>query len=256
MVADSLVSIIMPTYNSAKHLEAAINSVLSQTYRNWELCITDDCSSDNTVAILEEYSKKDGRIKYRVLSKNSGAAVARNSSLDMASGRYVAYLDSDDVWDPTKVELQVMFMRENSIAFSCASYRVIDESGMDLGKTVKMLERTDYRGFLSNNLLQTVGIMVDTEKTGKSCLVMPNLRRRQDAATWLQVLKNGHICHGMRDVLCSYRRVSGSLSSDKCKAAKGVWFLYRKVERLPLLFSCRCFVRYAVLAVWKRTYSN
>lgn len=201
------------------------------------------------MAILEEYSKKDGWIKHRLLSKNSGVAVARNSSSDMASGRYITYLDSDDVWDPTKVELQVMFMVENSSAFSCASCRVIDGSGMDLDKTVKMLERTDYRGFLLNNLLQTVGIMVDTEKTGRSCLVMPNLRRRQDAATWLQVLENDHICYRMSDVLCSYRRVSGSLSSEKCKAAKGVWFLYRKVERLPFLFSCKCFVRYAVLVV-------
>lgn len=251
-----LVSVIMPTYNSSKHIRAAIDSVLSQTYTNWELCITDDCSNDGTTSILAQYSEMDSRIKYCVLSTNSGAAVARNKSLEMARGRYISYLDSDDVWDSTKIELQVAFMQANDAAFSCVSYRVIDESGTSLGKTVKMPDGLDYRGFLTNNLLQTVGIMVDAEITGRDCLVMPNLRRRQDAATWLQILKRGYTCHGIADVLCSYRRTPGSLSSNKLKAAWGVWSLYRDVEQLPLLFSCKCFIRYAFLAIWKRVYPD
>ena len=117
-----------------------------------------------------------------------------------------------------------------------------------------MLPKVNYVGFLTNNLLQTVGIMVDTAMVDKECLVMPDIRRRQDAATWLQILKAGHDCYGLDEILAQYRRAENSLSSNKAKAAKGVWSLYRDIEKLSLPFSCYCFVRYAFLAVWKRVY--
>lgn len=248
------VSIITPSWNSEKYIKKTIESVQNQTYSNWEMIIVDDCSSDNTVKIVQEISKEDPRVRILKQSTNGGAAKARNRSLKESSGRYVAYLDADDIWKPSKLEKQVQFMQERKCGFSCTSYEVIDDSGKPLNKEVHMLPKVDYIGFLTNNLLQTVGIMVDTKIVNKELLVMPDIRRRQDAATWLQVLKAGFICYGIEEVLAEYRRVTGSLSSNKVKAVKGVWSLYRDIEHLPLLFSCYCFVRYAFLAVWKRVY--
>lgn len=251
-----LVSVIMPAYNSEVHIAESIASLQAQTFSDWELCVTDDCSTDSTREILSELAKHDSRIRQFQLEENSGAAVARNHSLEQARGRYIAYLDSDDIWYPRKLEIQLNFMKEKNIAFSCCSYEVIDEQGKLLGRTVRMLDKCNYRGFLEHNLLQTVGIVVDTSIVSRQNLIMPQLRRRQDAATWLQILRSGHDCYGLSEVLCAYRRVVGSLSSNKVKAAKGVWFLYRKVEHLPLCVSLYCFMRYAILAVWKRTYTE
>ena len=180
--------------------------------------------------------------------------LTKNLSTMKATGRFIAYLDADDIWLPEKLEKQVAFMEQNKIGFSCASYEVIDDDNNRLNKEVHMLPKVDYVGFLTNNLLQTVGIMVDTTIVDKNNLIMPDIRRRQDAATWLQILKAGHECYGMDEVLAQYRRANNSLSSNKFKAVKGIWFLYRDIEHLSLPFSCYCFVRYAFLAVWKRIY--
>lgn len=250
----SLVSIITPVYNAEKHLAETIRSVQAQTYTNWEWNLVDDCSADQSVVIIREFAKEDSRIHLLENVKNSGAAFSRNEALAHSNGKFIAYIDADDMWDSNKLLKQVKFMVEKDVYFSCTSYRVISEDGQDLNKAIHMLPVVNYHGFLMNNLLQTVGIMIDVEKVGKKYCVMPDLRRRQDAATWLQVLKAGYSCYGMREPLGKYRRTSGSLSSSKLKAIKGVWFLYRKVERLSLPFSIYCFGRYASLAVWKRIY--
>lgn len=246
----------MPAYNSERHIADAIASIEAQTFENWELCVTDDCSTDGTAEIIRIMSEDDPRIRYAKQPTNQGAAAARNEALGRARGRYVAYLDADDVWYPEKLKRQVAFMRDGGYGFSCASYEVIDEDGNPMGRTVTMPAESDRRGFLTNNYLQTVGIMADLEKVDRSLLVMPDMRRRQDAATWLQVLTAGHVCHGMPDVLCGYRRVSGSLSSNKAKAVRGTWYFYRQVAQLPLPEALYCFVCYAALAVWKRTYTE
>lgn len=248
------VSIITPSWNSEKYIEKTIESVQKQTYTNWEMIVVDDCSSDRTVEIVKKISKEDPRVKIIRQEVNGGAAKARNHSLREATGRYIAYLDADDIWKTTKLEKQVKFMKAHNCGFSCASYEVIDDEGRALNKEVHMLPSVDYVGFLTNNLLQTVGIMVDTSIIDKKYLVMPDIRRRQDAATWLQVLKAGYKCYGIDEVLAEYRRAENSLSSNKVKAVKGVWSLYRDIEKLSLPFSCYCFVRYAFLAVWKRIY--
>lgn len=248
------VSVITPSWNSEKYIEKTIQSVQNQTYSNWEMIIVDDCSSDRTVDIIKKISKEDPRIKVLQQNTNGGAAKARNRSLSEATGRYIAYLDADDIWKPAKLEKQIQFMNIHKCGFSCASYEVIDDEGKVLNKKVHMLPSVDYVGFLTNNLLQTVGIMVDTSIVDKKYLVMPDIRRRQDAATWLQILKAGYKCYGINDVLAQYRRTENSLSSNKLKAAKGVWRLYRSIEHLSLPFSCYCFARYAILAVWKRVY--
>lgn len=248
------VSIITPTYNSERYITDTITSVLNQSYVNWEMIIVDDCSVDRTREIVNQFILKDSRIKMITLEKNSGAAIARNKALEISVGRFVAYLDADDIWFPQKLESQIQFMLQKNIGFSCVSYEVIDDDGNLKGKTVSMLKSVNYDQFLTNNLLQTVGIMADTEIVLKELLIMPNVRRRQDAATWLQVLKAGNSCYGIDVVLAQYRRTENSLSSNKVKAVKGIWHLYRDIEKLSLLFSCYCFIRYATLAVWKRVY--
>lgn len=251
---EPLVSIITPAYNSEKFIEKTIISVLEQDYNNWEMIIVDDCSNDRTCEIVNRWTLNDERIKLIRQNKNSGAAIARNVALEKSKGRFIAYLDADDIWLSDKLSKQVKFMMDMKCGFSCCSYEVIDNEGISKKKFIKMMDKVDYMGFLTNNLLQTVGIMVDLEIIQRDKLVMPNMRRRQDAATWLKVLKSGHMCYGMKEVLAQYRRVEGSLSSNKVKAVKGVWYLYRKVEKLNLLVSIYCFIRYAILAVWKRVY--
>lgn len=249
-----MVSVITPTYNSQKYVEEAIASVRTQTYDNWEMIIVDDHSDDDTYTIVQRIARLEPRIRLLRQEVNAGAGPARTRALDNANGRFIAYLDADDIWYPQKLELQVDFMLANNYGFSCASYEVINNEGLRLNKSIRMMIKVNYVDFLTNNLLQTVGIMADTDIVDRDLLRMPPLKRRQDAATWLQVLKAGHINYGMTEVLGQYRRTENSLSSSKIKAAKGVWTLYRKIEELPLAFSCYCFVRYAFLAAWKRLY--
>jgi teichuronic acid biosynthesis glycosyltransferase TuaG len=251
---ENLVSIITPVYNCEKLISETINCVLNQTYKNWEMLLVDDCSTDDSARIVKEFSKKDSRVKYIKLEKNSGAAVARNTALENSNGRFIAYLDSDDLWKSDKLEKQVDFMLKNNYAFTCTDYEKIDENGKSLNKVIKIPKKVNYNLYLRNTIIQTVGVMVDTKITGKEVLVMPNIRRRQDAATWCQILKAGHNCYALSENLSYYRVVTNSLSSNKFKAVKGTWSLYRDIEKLPLLKSCYCFVGYAFNAVKKRIY--
>lgn len=253
---EPLVSIIMPAYNAEKYIKKALASLQAQTMPLWEVLITDDCSTDKTCDVVNEMAKEDNRIRLFTFTKNQGAAAARNNSLAYANGRYIAYLDADDVWYPNKLENQISFMRDEKKFFSCTSYDVIDQNGKYLGRTVRMLDKCDYEHFLTHNLLQTIGIMIDTKYVDKKLLIMPNLRRCEDAATWLQILKAGYICYGISDALGGYRRVSGSLSSGKIDGARNIWNLYRNIEKISFSHSVYCFLRYAMLAIWKRIYHN
>lgn len=251
---NDMVSIITPVYNCEELIRETIESVLSQTYKDWEMLLVDDCSTDNSAEIINEYVKKDKRIKYIKLKENSGAAIARNKALELSKGRFIAYLDSDDLWKKEKLEKQVKFMISNKYAFTCTDYEKIMENGESLKKIVKIPKKVNYNLFLKNTIIQTVGVMVDTYITGKEVLVMPNIRRRQDAATWCQLLKNGFDCYEVPENLSYYRVVNNSLSSNKFKAVKGTWFLYRKIEKLSFVKSCYCFCGYAFNAVKKRIY--
>ena len=251
---NDLVSIITPVYNCEKLLSKTIECVINQTYKNWELLLVDDCSKDNSAKIAKEYVKKDKRVKYIKLEKNSGAAIARNTALKNSKGRFIAYLDSDDLWKPEKLEKQVKFMKDNNYAFTCTDYEKIAENGKSLNKIIKIPKKVNYNLFLRNTIIQTVGVMVDTSITGKDVLVMPNIRRRQDAATWCQILKSGYDCYELPENLSYYRVVSNSLSSNKLKAIKMNWYWYRKIEKLPLYKACFCFVGYAFNGVRKRIY--
>lgn len=252
-MVNELVSIITPVYNNSEFIKQTIESVQKQTYKNWEMIIVDDCSTDRTPELIKRISQKDDRIKYIKLKNNSGAAIARNRALSESRGRFIAYLDADDLWKKNKIQNQIDFMLAHDYAFVCSNYEKIDINNKIL-KQVKIPKEINYKLFLRNTIIQTVGVMIDSRKTGRELLIMPNVRRRQDAATWCQLLKSGFNCYGVPEFLSYYRVVPNSLSSNKIKAIKGTWFLYRKIEKLSLINACFCFLGYAVNAVKKRIY--
>lgn len=252
-MVNKLVSIITPVYNNSEFIKQTIESVQKQTYKNWEMIIVDDCSTDKTPELIKKISQKDDRIKYIKLENNSGAAIARNRALSESRGRFIAYLDADDLWEKNKIQNQIDFMLAHDYAFVCSNYEKIDVNNKIL-KQVKIPKEINYKLFLRNTIIQTVGVMIDSRKTGRGLLMMPNVRRRQDAATWCQLLKSGFNCYGVPEFLSYYRVVPNSLSSNKIKAIKGTWFLYRKIEKLSLVNACFCFLGYAINAVKKRIY--
>lgn len=250
---NDLVSIITPAYNNLEFIKQTIESVQKQTYKNWEMIIVDDCSTDDTQGLVKKISQKDDRIKYIKLKNNSGAAIARNRALSESKGRFIAYLDADDLWKKNKIQSQIDFMLAHDYAFVCSDYEKIDINNKVL-KQVKIPKEVDYKKFLRNTIIQTVGVMIDSRKTGKELLKMPNIRRRQDAATWCKLLKAGFNCYGVPEFLSCYRVVPNSLSSNKFKAIKGTWYLYRKIEKLSFMYALFCFFGYAINAIKKRIY--
>ncbi|MEA3320536.1 MAG: glycosyltransferase family 2 protein [Bacillota bacterium] len=249
-MSSSLVSVITPSYNAEKFISATIESVRTQTYTNWEMIIVDDCSKDTTREILKEYAEIDPRIKPIFLEENSGAAVARNTALKIAQGDYVAFLDSDDLWVPDKLEKQLAFMQNNDYAFSFTAYNLMDENGKPLDKVIHVPKQIDYKGLLKNTIIGCLTVMIDTRKVEP--LQMPLIRTRQDFALWLKVLRQGHIAYGMQEPLANYRIVEGSISSNKLKTAKRNWYVYREIEKLSLPYASWCFVNYAFYAIKKR----
>lgn len=250
----ALVSIITPVYKCEEYIVRTMNSVLTQTYADWEMLLVDDCSPDGSAEIIRSYAERDSRFKYIRLENNSGAAIARNVGLEHAKGRYIAYLDADDIWLPEKLERQIRFMEENDVQFSCCDYEKIEADDTPLNKVVHMPKTITYNQLLSNTIIQTVGVIVDLNKVDRKLLVMPNVRRGQDSATWLQMLRNGVKFTGQNEVLAQYRRVPQSLSANKFSAMKRTWYLYRGVEHLSLAKSCVCMVGWAYHASIKRIY--
>lgn len=232
---EKLVSIIMPTYNCAKFIEETIISVFNQTYQNWELLISDDCSKDNTEEIVKKYSNKDSRIKYNKLEENVGAAMARNDAMKRANGYYMAFLDSDDLWDKDKLKLQIEFMEKNNYNFTCTAYRQIDECGNSLGKVIKTNYKTSYNGILLNCPVGNSTVMYNVNLLGK--FEVPNIRKRNDDALWLKILKKEQYIYGMEDILMSYRIRSNSISRNKLDLVKYHWYLYREIEHLSFIRS-------------------
>lgn len=230
-----LVSIITPTYNCEQYVAETIESVLSQTYTNWEMIIVDDCSTDETENIVNEYIKRDSRIQYHKLEKNSGAAVARTESMKLAKGEYMAFLDSDDLWYPNKLEKQILYMKKNGYHFTCTKYEQIDEESNLLGKEIKVVPKTDYNRLLLDCPVGNSTVMYDVRQMGK--FEVPNIKKRNDDALWLQMLKKEKYIYGMDELLMKYRIRQNSISSNKIKLIKYHWQLYREIEHLSVLRS-------------------
>lgn len=229
-----LVSIIMPTYNCGKFIKKTIDSVINQTYSNWELIIVDDCSKDDTEKVLKKY-EKDKRINYIKLEKNSGAAVARTEAMRMAKGNYMAFLDSDDLWYPEKLEKQLKFMQYNNYDFTCTAYEQIDEEDNKLNKVIKTKKKADYNRILLDCPVGNSTVMYNVDKLGK--FKVPNIRKRNDDALWLQIIKKAKYIYGMDEILMQYRIRSNSISSNKLSLVKYHWQLYREIEHLSILRS-------------------
>jgi glycosyltransferase involved in cell wall biosynthesis len=245
---NNLVSIITPSYSSKRFIKETISSVLSQTYKNWEMIIVDDVSPDNSNEIIEEFIKKDSRIKLIKLEKNSGPAVARNRAIKEAKGRYIAFLDADDLWIPEKLEKQISFMNEYDLAFTYSSYNLTDEYNNDLGSFATK-EVITYNSMLKTCSVGCLTAIYDTEKLGK--VFMPNILKRQDYGTWLKILRDIKSTKGMLEPLATYRILKNSVSSNKFEAAKYVWKVFREIENLNILQSCYYFCFYAYNGIKK-----
>lgn len=244
-----LVSVITPTYNSGQFISATIESVISQTYPCWEMVIADDCSNDGTVSIINSYMEKDSRIKLIQLPHNKGAAAARNASLRMANGKYVAFLDSDDQWLPEKLELQLNFMKEKDAAFSFTRYYLVNEAGENEGLGEEIPETTTYSQLIKSNVIGCLTVMLDTEKTGEVSMV--NIRTRQDYVLWLELCKRGFTAFGIQEPLARYRIKEESISSNKIAMAKQNWKVYREIEKLNIIKSSWYFFNYVLIKSMK-----
>ena len=249
---EDLVSIIVPVYKAEQFLKDTIKTVEKQTYTDWELIFINDCSPDNSVELIKNEIKRNSKIKLIELEQNSGAAIARNTGMNAAEGKYIAFLDADDLWDKEKLEKQVKFMKENNCAFSFTGYEFADENGKGNGKIVNVPKTINYRQALKNTTIWTSTVMFDVEKLGKELIEMPNVKRGQDTATWWKVLKQIDNAYGIDEVLSYYRRTNESLSANKIKALKRTWNLYRNVEHLNIFYSFYNFCWYVLNAVKRR----
>ena len=235
-----LVSIVMPTYNCAEFISQSIDSVIAQTYTNWELIIVDDCSTDNTKEILNPYLQKYPNIHYTLLTENGGPAMARTEALKQSKGEYIAFLDSDDLWYPEKLSKQITFMKENNIAFSI---------GRGTGKSKKIAiippKKNDYTTMLKlANSIGNLTVMYNRNIVGKQ--QVPAIKKRNDFALWLQILHKVPACYGMQEILAKYRLRTKSVSRNKLKLISYHWHLYRHIEKLSTLKS----LWYIVCCLW------
>lgn len=230
-----LVSVITPSYNCQNFIAETIESVQRQTYENWEMIIVDDCSTDNTRKIVDGYIKRDKRIKYVCLGKNSGAAAARTAAMKLAKGSYMAFLDSDDLWLPEKLRKQLLFMKKNKLNFTCTAYEQVDENGASLGKRRKALRKVGYNRLLLDCPVGNSTVMYNVGAMGK--FRVPDIKKRNDDALWLQMLKKEPYIYGLDRVLMQYRVRNGSISSNKWSLVKYHWVLYRRIEHLSVFRS-------------------
>ncbi len=241
------VSVITPAYNAERFIKETIQSVLDQTYSDWEMIIVDDRSKDRTVEYIKEMQAIDARIRLIELEKNSGSAVARNTAIENAGGRYIAFLDSDDSWMPEKLERQLRFMEDKDIAFSFTAYVRTLEDGTETEYTSRTPATVDWDALMKRCVIGCLTVMLDREKTGE--VKMVNIRTRQDYALWLDLTRRGFTAHGLADVLAKYRVVGDSISSNKWKAAKRNWYVFRHIESQSLPKTLWYFGHYAVIAV-------
>ncbi len=248
LVDYGVVSIIMPNYNSEKYIEATIKSVLAQTYQNWELLFVDDCSSDTSLELANAF--QDERIRIFSMKENGGAALARNRAIEEAKGRWIAFLDSDDLWTSDKLEKQITYMQNNGIAFSYTDYEVVDENNIVVSKFKPRLDVCKYKDILKHNHIGCLTVIYDSDKLGK--VFMPtNAIKREDMACWLSILKNGEEAHCLHECLAQYKVHSNSVSSNKLKMMKYQWNVYRKVEGISFMKSLYYMAHWAIWGVFK-----
>ena len=244
-----LVSIITPSWNVEGLVEETIRSVQAQTFTDWELLIADDCSTDRTPEIIAEIGARDPRVKLIRQARNGGPALARQAAIDRAEGRYLAFLDSDDLWLPEKLTRQLAFTQEKKAALSYTAFRRINETNTVTGRLIEVPAQLSYAQLLKNTAIATLTAMVDREIAGP--IAMKN-EGYDDFCLWLSILARGHTAFGLNDDLARYRVRGSSVSSRPMRSAKWVWQIYRNVEHLSLPRSAWCFAHWGARAWLKR----
>lgn len=269
-----LVSIIVPVYRARAYIAETIKMVFAQSYQKWELLLVDDCSDDGSaeaarsalpgwedgtadsaqenVGSVETYQQNgEQRVLLICKNRNEGAAKARNTGLAYARGQYIAFLDADDVWFPEKLEKQLVFMEKRGACFAFSAYEFGDETAGPTGKVVHVPDILTYREALSRTVIFTTTVVLDRDVVPDELIRMPQVES-EDTATWWQILRAGYAACGLDEVLAIYRRPPKSLSSNKLKAVKRIWNLYRRQERLSVLSSAYYFVFWAYRATMRR----
>lgn len=244
-----LVSVIMPTYNCENFLYESIESVLVQSFKNWELIVVDDASSDRSLQIARSFAL-DTRVQIISMRNNCGSGVARNCGINMAKGKYIAFLDSDDIYSTKKLEHQIQFMESKQLAISCTDFYVCDEGGHSLYTRSMGQESFNYIDVLTANPIGCSTVMIDRTRIAE--IRFPGWRNRQDWGLWLTITKSGHLVHCFQECLTGYRIRRGSVSSNKMVAAWNNWQILRMYEKLDYITAINCFVQYVLLSVLRR----
>lgn len=244
---EKLVSVITPLYNSAAYIEETIKSVLNQTYENWEMIIVDDCSTDNGAEIVKKYQQLDRRIKLYINEKNKGVSETRNKAINVSEGKYIALLDSDDLWVETKLEEQINFMEENNIKISYTSYTKMNEDGSLRGQ-IKVPEKVNYKELLKGNIMGCLTVVVNKELLAKDLF---ETTKQEDYILWLKLLKKIDYAYGLKQSLAYYRVLNNSRSSNKIDLVKFNWKIYREIEKLSLIKSIYYYVIYIKRGIFR-----
>lgn len=243
------VSVITPVYNAEKNIAKMLDSVLNQTYSNIELVLVDDCSSDKSSKIISDYKKKYSNIIYFRHDKNLGAGAARNKALELASGQYVAFLDSDDIWYPQKIKKQISLIEKTKTPFCYTAIEMIDENDRIIKKKRKIKTTCTYKYLLKNTIIATSSVVIDRNVLGD--FRMPLRRGGQDYATWLKLLRNNVIAYGINEALVKYRVSKNSLSSNKFKSIKQVWEIQTKDENINKIYALYNIIFFCINALKK-----
>ena len=248
-----MISIITPMYNSEEFILDMIKSVQAQTYQNWEMIVVDDCSQDGGPNIVKEISKTDERIKLISQKQHSGPSYVRNVAIELAKGRYLAFLDSDDLWHEQKLNKQLNFMKKNHYAFTYTGFEKINEAGKVIGTVFPYKEEVCYYDLLKSNHIGCLTVMIDLKILGHK-MYMPDIRKRQDHGFWLDVLKVIDKAYCLHEILCQYRIRKGSISINKIDNIWYQWKLYRKIEKLNIIKSLYYMAFYTYYGI--RKYSS
>ena len=245
---ENKVSIIIPVYNAEKFIGKTIESVLNQTYKNWEMLIFNDKSKDDSLKIIKKYSEKDERIKVIDSKENVGVVAARNKLIEIATGEFIAFLDADDYWREQKLEKQIKYMKEQNALISCTEYIRVTEDEKEINDII-IKEIITYEDMLKNNYLGCLTVVYNANKLGKR--YFKEREKNEDYVLWLEIVKETKIIFGLKENLAFYRVLNNSRSSNKIKVAKDRWEVYRKVERLSLFKSIYYFLQYVIRALKK-----
>jgi len=250
---DPALTVIIPAYNCADYIEETVNSVLNQTFSDFEVIVIDDVSTDNSLQLLNQLAAADSRIRILSSATNAGQAACRNRGVREARGRYIAFLDADDVWLPRKLERQIEFMTERKLPFCFCGYGTINEHGDTIIGDLKIPERTEFYALLKSNTICASSVVYDRQSMDD--IVMPERpRRREDLISWLATSKAlGGYLYGVSDPLCMIRRLPGSSSSNKLRALRWQWAVYREVLGFGLLRSFYYLINFAITSLAKRS---